>query len=67
MSLIKLSIHQAETIQDQPKPTFSEAQWNHLLSTIQDAIHAPSNHSRTDLQNLHQWLRRIRAESSPGA
>jgi hypothetical protein len=67
MSLIKSAIQDA-AFQDQPKPAFSEQQWHHLLSVIQDAITDPNpNITRTNLQNLHHWLRRIKSESAPGA
>ena len=67
MSMIKAAIH-AQPDQDQPQPAFTDAQWNRLLTTIQNAIHSPSSHSRTDLQHLHSWLCRIRASngSAPG-
>ena len=62
MSLIKAAIH-SQPRPDQPQPTFTDAQWNHLLSTLKNAIHAPTSHSRTDLQHLHSWLLHIRSAS----
>ena len=62
MSMIKAAIH-SQPFQDQPQPPFTDAQWNHLLTTLQNAIHAPSSHSRTDLQHLHAWLTHIRSAS----
>ena len=70
MSLIKTAIHDAIHDQDQPQPSpFTDQQWAHLLTTIQNAIHDHPTYTRTSLQHLHSWLCRIRAEShsDPGA
>ena len=61
MSLIKSAIQDA-AFQDQPKPAFTDQQWNHLLAVISQTINDPNPHmARTNLQHLHSWLLRIRA------
>ena len=69
MSLIKTAIHDAmqDAIHDQPQPAFTEQQWRHLLTVINQAINNPSHAmARTNLQHLHLWLCRIKADSAPG-
>ncbi len=63
MSLIKTAIH-GQPQPDQPQPPFTDAQWNHLLSTLHNAIHDPHPHlARESLAHLRSWLLHIRNDS----
>lgn len=64
MSMIKAAIH-GQPEEDQPKPPFTDAQWNYLLTTLNNAIHDPHPQmARTNLAHLHSWLVNVR--SYPG-
>ena len=63
MSLIKASIS-GQPEQDQPKPALTEAQWNHLLSTLHNAIYDPHPQlARESLAHLRSWLLHIKNDS----